>query len=66
MSLFHKFGGINSFLILSLIISLKNEMVMDQLIPFHKPNKKVNEKMMDYVMTGRHYRRRRAAGGSLA
>jgi hypothetical protein len=22
--------------------------MMDQLIPFHKPNKKVSEKMMDY------------------
>jgi hypothetical protein len=28
-----------------------NEIVMDQLIPFHKPNKKVmSEKMIDYII----------------
>jgi hypothetical protein len=30
---------------------MRNEMVMDQLIPLHKPNKKVRtEKMMDYLI----------------
>jgi hypothetical protein len=42
MSLFHKFGGVNSFLILLLIISLRGmKIVMDQLIPLHKSNKKM-------------------------
>jgi hypothetical protein len=30
---------------------MRNEMVMDQLIQFHKPNKKVrSEKMMNYLI----------------
>jgi hypothetical protein len=32
---------------------MRNEMMIDQLIPFHKSNKKVrNEKMMDYLCQG--------------
>ena len=27
---------------------MRNEVVMDQSIPFHKPNKKMSEKMMDH------------------
>jgi hypothetical protein len=31
---------------------MRNEIVMDQLIPIHKQNNKVrNEKMMDYLVT---------------
>jgi hypothetical protein len=31
---------------------MRNEMVMDQLIPFHKPNKKVgSDKMMEYFIS---------------
>jgi hypothetical protein len=31
---------------------MRNEMVMDQLIPFHKPNNKVgSDKMMDYFIS---------------
>jgi predicted RNA binding protein with dsRBD fold (UPF0201 family) len=30
---------------------MRNEMLMDKFIPFHKPNKKVrSEKMMDYLI----------------
>jgi hypothetical protein len=30
---------------------MRNEMVIDQLIPFHKPNKKVrSEKTIDYII----------------
>jgi hypothetical protein len=45
---FLNFGGMTSFLILVLIMIMRNDVVMDQLIPLHKPNKKVRvEKMMD-------------------
>jgi hypothetical protein len=38
MSLFLKLGGMILFLIL--VLTIRNEVVMDQLIPFHKSNKK--------------------------
>jgi hypothetical protein len=38
MSPFLKFGGMT--LLLVLVLTMRNEMVIDQLIPFHKPNKK--------------------------
>jgi hypothetical protein len=41
MGSFLNFGGMTPFLILVLTIS--NEAVIDQLIPFHKPNKKNEE-----------------------
>jgi hypothetical protein len=46
---FFKFGGMTSFLTLVLTkITIRNEVMMDQLNPFHKPNKKVrSEKMMN-------------------
>jgi hypothetical protein len=56
MSPFHKIGGMNSFLILLLI--MRNETVMDQhqLIPFHEPNKKArSEKMMHYLIAQTKY-----------
>jgi hypothetical protein len=30
---------------------MRNEKVMDQLISFHKPNKNVSEKMIDYIIS---------------
>jgi hypothetical protein len=44
MNSFLKFGGMISFLIL--VLTTRNEVVMDQPITFHKPNKN-SEKMMD-------------------
>jgi hypothetical protein len=44
---FLKFGGITSILIL---LTIRNEMLMDQLVTFHKPNKK-NEKRKDDGLT---------------
>jgi hypothetical protein len=41
MGSFLKFGGMTTFLIL--ILTIRNEVVMDQLIPFHKPNKNSEE-----------------------
>jgi hypothetical protein len=38
MSLFLKFGGMTSFLML--LLTIRNKVVMDQPIPFHKSNKK--------------------------
>jgi hypothetical protein len=41
MDSFLKFGGMTTFLIL--VLTMRNEVVMDQLIPFHKPNKNSEE-----------------------
>jgi hypothetical protein len=41
MGSFLKFGGMTLFLIL--VLTMRNEVVMDQLIPFHKPNKNSEE-----------------------
>jgi hypothetical protein len=41
---FLKFGEMNLFLIL--VVTMRNEVVRDQLILFHKPNKN-SEKMVD-------------------
>jgi hypothetical protein len=46
MGLFLKFCAMIPILLL--VLTTRNEVVMDQLISFHKPNKKVrSEKMMD-------------------
>jgi hypothetical protein len=42
MGSFLRFGGMTPFLI-SVLITMRNEMVMDQLILFHKPNKNSEE-----------------------
>jgi hypothetical protein len=41
MGSFLKFGGMTLFLIL--VLTMRNKVVMDQLIPFHKPNKNSEE-----------------------
>jgi hypothetical protein len=46
MNSFLKFDWMTTFFML--VLTMRNEVVMDQFIPFHKPNKKVeSEKMMD-------------------
>jgi hypothetical protein len=46
MSSFFKFGRKTSFIIL--VLTMRNVVVMDQLISFHKPNKKIrSEKMIN-------------------
>jgi len=46
------FGGTNSYLKYILMVSLWNEMVIDQLISFHrtKYKKVMSEKMMDHLI----------------
>jgi hypothetical protein len=41
LSPFLKFGGMTQFLML--VLTMRNDVVMDQLIPFHKPNKNSEE-----------------------
>jgi hypothetical protein len=45
MDSFLKFGEMTTFLIL--VLTMRNEVVMDQLIPFHKPNKNSEEREDD-------------------
>jgi hypothetical protein len=49
MSLFYKFCGMNSFLVLLLII-MRNETTMDQLISFQPNKKKRSKSIMDYII----------------
>jgi hypothetical protein len=44
ISLFLKLGGMTLFLLL--ILNMRNEVVMNQLILFHKPKKKVRSEKM--------------------
>jgi hypothetical protein len=44
---------------------MRNEVVMDELTPFYKPNKKIrSEKIMDYIIPQTKHSRSRHAGNA--